>query len=106
MPVKRLWVHVAVADSGERLDAKEKAIEEPMGGPSRDAVLLQTVKEGEEKIQPNVKRSDKRSELRPAQTEQPAINVAPFPGVGVDFDELDRAGANRNLIAPASSLAR
>jgi hypothetical protein len=40
-----------------------------------------------------VKTGDKPGELRPAQTEQPAIDIAPPPRVRPDFDELDLAGA-------------
>jgi len=96
---------VAVADSSERLDAEEKAIQKPMGGSSSDAVLLKTVKGGEEKIEADVKSADKRGELWPAQSKQPAVDVAPFPGVGIDFDELDLTRSNRNFVAPASPLA-
>ena len=97
---------MAVANSGQRLHTEEKTVQEPMRGPSRDAVLLQTVKGGEEKIQPDVNCTHESSKLRPAQTEQPAINVAPFPGVGIDFDKLDLTRSNRNFIAPPSSLAK
>src|SRR5205085_8848620 len=92
--IKRLRVHVAVSDSCECLHTEEKAVEEPMGGPSRDAVLLQAIKSGEKKIEADVKRPDKCGELRPPQAKQPAIHVAPFPGVGVDLYELDLPGSN------------
>jgi hypothetical protein len=96
---------VAVADGGERLHAEEKAIEKPMRRPPRDAVLLKTVKDCEENIESDVQSADERGELRPAQAQQPAINVAPFPRIGVDLDELDLAGSNRNFIASASPMA-
>jgi len=94
MSVKRLRVHVTVANGGERLHTEEKAVEEPMSRRSGDTVLPKAVKGGEKKIQPNVKSAHKRGELRPPQTKQPSIDVAPFPSVGVDFDELDLARPN------------
>ena len=94
MPIKRLRVHVTVPNRGQRLDTEEEAIKKPMGGPSRDAILLQTVKAGEENIEADVKGADKCGELRPPQGKQPAIDVAPFPRVGVNFDELDLTGPN------------
>ena len=105
MSVKRLRIHVAVADGGQRLHTKEKAVEEPMVGSSGDTVFAKTVKSGEKEIQSNVKSADKRRELWPAQAKQPAIDVPPFPGVGINFNELDLARSNRNFIAPASPLA-
>src|SRR5207247_11091108 len=64
--VERLRVHVAVAHSGERLDAEEKAIEKPMPtGAAGDAVLLQAVKSGEEQIEADINSGDERRESRP-----------------------------------------
>ena len=94
MSVERLRVHVTVADGGQRLHTEEKAVEEPMSRRSGDTVLPKAVKGGEKKIQPNVKSADKCGELRPPQTKQPAIDIAPFPSVGIDFDELDLARPN------------
>ena len=106
MSVKRLRIHVAVADGGQRLDAEEEAIEKPVGaGSPGDAVWVDTIKNGKEKIQADINSADKQSELWPAQAQQPAIDVAPLPCGGVDFDELDLAGSNRNFIAPTSPLA-
>jgi hypothetical protein len=56
--------------------------------------LVEAIKNGEEKIETDVNSADKRGKLRPAQTEQPSINVAPSPRVGADFDELDLARPN------------
>ena len=94
MSVKRLGVHVTVADGGQRLHTEEKAVEEPMSRRSGDTVLPKAVKGGEKEVQPNVKSAHKRGELRPPQTEQPSIDIAPFPSVGIDFDELDLARPN------------
>jgi hypothetical protein len=80
------------------LDAEEKAIKKPMPASGTcDAVLLKRVKRGEKKIEPNVKTSDERGEVRPTQTEQPTINIAPSPGISVDFDKLDLPCAKGNL---------
>jgi len=98
MGVQRLRIHVAVADRGQRLHAEEEAIKKPMpASAASDTVLLDTVKRGEKKIEPDIKTGDKRGESRPFQTEQPAIDVAPSPGVRPDFDELDLTGADGNL---------
>ena len=106
MSVKRLRIHVPVANRGQRLDAEEEAIEEPIGARSPgDAIWVDTIKNGKEKVQADVNSADKESELWPAQTEQPAINVAPFPRVGIDLDEFDLTGPNRYFVAPASPMA-
>jgi len=64
--VERLRVHVAVAHSGERLDAEEKAIEKPMPtSAAGDAVLLQAVKSGEEQIESDINNGDEHRESRP-----------------------------------------
>ena len=89
MPVERLRIHVAIAHGGERLDAEEEAVEKPMGGRSGNTVLAQAVKAGEKEIKPDINRRHKSGELRPLQTQQPAINIAPFPRVSINFDELD-----------------
>ena len=99
MSVKCLRIHVPVSDSGQGLHAEEKAIEKPMRRCPGNAVVADTVKSGEKKIQPNVNTADKRGKLWPTQAQQPAIDIAPFPSVGIDFDELDRAGADRNFSA-------
>ena len=105
MSVKRLRVHVAVADGGERLHTEEEAIEKPAGaGSPGHAVWVDTIKNGKEKIQADINSADKQSELWPAQAQQPAINIPPFPGVGVDLDELDLTGPDRNFVAPASPM--
>src|SRR5437762_6018788 len=44
MSVKRLGVHVTVADGGQRLHTEEKAVEEPMSRRSGDTVLPKAVK--------------------------------------------------------------
>ena len=79
----------------------------PAGG-AGDTVLLETVKRGEKKIQADIKTGDKGGESRPPQTEQPAIEVAPSPGVRPHFDELDLTSANRNLtgLSPHVHLIR
>ena len=104
MTVNRLRVHVTVPDGGERLNAEEKAIEKPLGSRSAsDTVWVEAVEKREEKIQRNVGDRDKQGELVPAQTEQPAINVAPFPFIGTDLDELDLSRAKENLSASVSA---
>jgi hypothetical protein len=106
MSVKRLRIHVTVADGGQGLDTEEEAIEKPAGaGSSGDAVWVDAVKNGEEKIQADINSADKQGELWPTQSEKPAINIAPLPRVGIDFDELDLARPDRNFVAPASPLA-
>jgi len=96
--VQRLRIHVAVADGGQRLHAEEEAVKKPMSASAAsDTVLLDTVKGGEKKIEPDIKTGDKRGESRPLQTEQPAIDVAPPPGVRPHFDELDLTGTDGNL---------
>src|SRR5439155_21310860 len=100
--VQRLRIHVPVANGGQRLHAEEEAIKKPMPtSAAGDAALLKTVKRGEKKIQADIKTGDKRGESRPPQTEQPAIDVAPSPGVRPHFDELDLTRADRNLTALA-----
>jgi hypothetical protein len=79
------------------LHAEKEAIKKPRPtSGARNTILLETVERGEEKIESDVKTGDKRGELRPAQTEQPAIDIAPPPRVGIDFDKLNLAGANGN----------
>src|ERR1700675_1180005 len=105
MSVKRLRIHVAVTDRGQRLHAEEETIEKPAGaGSSGHTVRVDTVKNGEEKIQSHVNSTDEPGELWPAQAEQPATHLTPFPDVGVDFNELDLAGSDRNFAAPASPM--
>ena len=95
MPIKRLRVHVTVPNRGQRLDTEEEAIEEPVGGGSPgNAVWVNTIKNGKEKIQADINSADKQSELWPTQAQQPAVDIAPLPRVGVDLDELDLAGSN------------
>ena len=106
MPIKRLRVHVTVPNRGQRLDTEEEAIEEPVSaGSPGDAVWVDTIKSGKEKIQADINSADKQSELWPTQSEQPAVDIAPLPGVGIDFDELDLARLDRDLVAPTSPLA-
>src|ERR1700730_6378000 len=105
MPVKCLRVHVAVPDRGQRLHTEEETIEKPAGaGSSGHAVRVDAIKNCKEKIQPDVDGRDEQSEFRPGQAEQPAIHIAQLSFVGVDFDELDRAGADRN--SSVSQLAK
>lgn len=74
VPVNRLRVHVSVADSRERLHAEEKTIEKPLRScRARDAVVVETVKEGKEKVQRNVIETDEECELRPVQAEERPI---------------------------------
>ncbi len=106
MPIKRLRVHVTVPNRGQRLDTEEEAIEEPVSaGSPGNAVWVDTIKRGKEKIQADINSADKQSELWPTQAQQPAVDIAPLPRIGVDLDELDLAGSNRNFVAPASPLA-
>ena len=77
------------------MDTEEEAIEKPVGaGSPGDAVLVDTIKSGKEKVQADINSADKQSELWPTQAQQPTIDVAPSPGVSIDFDELDLAGSN------------
>ena len=77
------------------MDTEEEAIEEPVGaGSPGDAVRVDAIKNGKEKIQADINSADKQSELWPAQAEQPPVNIPPLPRVGVDFNELDLAGSN------------
>ncbi len=49
--VKRLRIHVAIANRGQRLHAEKEVIKKPMPtSAAGDAVLLETVKRGEKKI--------------------------------------------------------
>ena len=106
MSVKRLRIHVAIANRGQRLDAEEEAIEKPVGaGSPGDAVWVDTIKSGKEQIQADINSADKQSELWPTQAQQPAVDIAPLPRVGVHLDELDLAGLDRNLVEPTSPLA-
>jgi len=83
---------VAVAHGGQRLHTEEEAIEKPMRcSEPGDAIAAQTVQNSKGKIQCNVNNRDKQRELRPAQAEKPAVNIAPLVFAGVDLDELDRA---------------
>src|SRR5260370_20740825 len=101
MPIKRLRVHVTVPNRGQRLDTEEEAIEEPVSaGSPGNAVWVDTIKSGKEKIQADINSADKQSELWPTQAQQPAVDISPLPRVGIDLDELDLAGSNRNLVAP------
>jgi len=65
----------------------------PTGG-TGNTVLLETIKRSEKKVERDIKRADEQGELRPAQTKQPAINVAPSPDVGVDLHELNLPSAD------------
>jgi len=88
---------MAVAHRRQCLHAEKEAIKKPRpASGARNTILLETVERGEEKVESDVKTGDKRGELRPAQTEQPAIDIAPPPRVGIDFDKLNLAGANGN----------
>jgi len=83
---------VAVPNRGQRLDAEEEAIEKPMCcSEPGDAIAAEAVQNSKGKIQRNVNNRDKQRELRPAQAEKPAVNIAPLVFAGVDLDELDRA---------------
>src|SRR5438105_1745353 len=63
-----LRIHVAVADCGQGLDAEEKTIEKPFRiRRAGDAVVVETVKKREKKIQRDVDHRDEQSKLRPAQ---------------------------------------
>src|SRR2546422_9066476 len=87
------------------LHAEEKTIEKPFRSRRAGHALgIETVKERKEKIQSDVNNCDKRGELRPAQAKQPAVDVAPSPRVGPDFDELDLAGPERGFAARVSHL--
>ena len=95
MSIKRLRIHVTVPNRGQRLDTEEEAIEEPVGaGSPGNAVWVDTIKNGKEKIQADINSADKQSELWPTQAQQPAVDIAPLPRVGIDLDELDLAGSN------------
>jgi len=95
MPVKCLRIHVAVTDRGQRLYTEEETIEKPAGaGSSGHAVRVDAIKNGEQKIQAEVNSTDESGELWPVQSEQPTVDIAPFPSVGINLDELDRAGAD------------
>ena len=97
---------MAVTDRGQRLDAEEEAIEEPFcARPPCDAVWVDAIKNREEKIEADVDNPDKTCELRPAQAQEPAINVPPAPFLGADLDEFHLTGPNGNFIASASGLA-
>ena len=70
MPIKRLWIHVTVPNRGQCLDTEEEAIEKPIGGGSAgDAVWVDTIKNGKEKIQADINSADKQSELWPTQAQ-------------------------------------
>ena len=91
------------------MHAEEEAIKKPMPtSAAGDTALLKTVERGEKKIQADIKTGDKRGESRPSQTKQPAIDIAPSPGVRPHFDELDLTRANRNLtgLSPHIHLIR
>ena len=97
MSVQRLRIHVAVADGGQSLDAKEEAvIKPPATGGACDAVRIDSVKGGEQQVERDVKGADQRGKLRPAQSKQPLINVAPLPAANVDFDKLHLTGVDGN----------
>ena len=69
MSVKRLRIHVAIADGGERLHAEEKAVEKPTGaGSPGHAIRVDAIKNGEEKIQTDVNSADESCELWPVQS--------------------------------------
>ena len=88
------------------MDTEEEAIEKPVGaGSPGDAIWVDTIKSGKEKIQADINSADKQSELWPTQAQQPAIDVPPLPCGGIDFDELDLARSDQNFIAPASPVA-
>src|SRR4029434_2204008 len=65
--VNSLRVHVAVANSGQGLDAEEEAVEERMRRQPSNTVSTKAIKDGEEKVEPDINSSDKRGELRPPQ---------------------------------------
>jgi len=96
---------VTVADCGQRLHTEEETIEKPAGASSPgNAIWVDTVENGKNKIQADVNSADKQGELSPTQSEQPTVNIAPLPRVGIYFDELDLSGPNVNFIAPASPV--
>jgi len=83
---------VAVAHGGQRLHTKEEAIEKPMRcSDPGDAVAGEAVQNSKEKIQRHINHRDEGGELRPTQSEQPAVNIPPLILSGVDLDEFDRA---------------
>lgn len=91
---------MAVTDRGQRLHTEEETIEKPAGaGSSGHAVRVDAIKDGEKKIQTDVNGTDESGELWPAQSEQPTVDIAPLVCAGVDLDEFDRAGADRNFSA-------
>src|SRR5437764_7478142 len=67
-----------------------------------NTVWLETVKRSEKNVEADVKAGDEPGELGPSQAQQPSINVAPSPGVRINFDEFDLTGTKRNLTACAS----
>src|SRR5262249_17612429 len=100
MSVQRLRVHVAVADRGQRLHAKEEAVVKPLStGGASDTVAVESVKRCEQQIERDVNGGDQPAKLRPPQSEQPLINVSPLPAADVDFDELDLTSVDGNAVS-------
>jgi hypothetical protein len=94
MTVKRLRIHVAVSDRGQRLHTEEERIGKGTGRHTGDVVLAEEVKQSKNEIESDINDGDKEGELRPAQSKQPLIGVAPIDALGVDLEKLDLAGAN------------
>ena len=92
--VERLGIHVPVTDGGKRLHAEEKRFEKRTRYHPRNAVSAEHIEGGKDEVEHDVNGSDKQGELRPAQSEQPLIGVAPIESLRVNLDELDLTGPN------------
>src|SRR5436305_14736022 len=104
MSVDVLGINVAVTHRGQSLDAKEKTIQKPLRHRgAADAVSVEAVENRENQIERDVNNRDKSGELRPAQAQQPPVNVTPAAGVGVDLDEFHRPRPYGNLMARSPS---
>jgi hypothetical protein len=92
---------VAVTDSGQRLHAEEETVVKPLSaGGAGDTVRIDSVQSGEQQVERDVKGGDQRSKLRPAQSKQPVINLAPLPAANIDLNKLDLASMDRNAVLP------
>ena len=77
---------------------EETVIKPPSTGGAGDAVRIDSVKRGEQEVERDVKSGDQRGKLRPTQSEQPLINLAPLPAAYIDFNKLDLTSVDGNAI--------
>jgi hypothetical protein len=63
--VKCLWIHVAVADGGQRLHAEKEGIEKRAACHPGNAVSADAVERGEDKVNRGISAENESGEPRP-----------------------------------------